>query len=622
MELTINGKKVQTTSLKVIGKGGEADVFDLGTGKVLKVFKTPTHPDYSGNPHEQKGAKERILKHQKKLLAFPKNLPQEVIAPIDLALNSKGEVAGYTMKFVGGADVIARLSEKSFRFGNMGNDVVNRIFLNLHGVVRGTHKASVVCGDFNDLNILFKGEQIFIIDADSAQFGQFLCMTFTQRFVDPTLCDVNASSPMLVKPHNENSDWYAFNVMLFMSLLYVDPFGGVYKPKDSTKRIPHSARSLNRITVFDDEVLYPKPATHWSVLPDLALQHFHSVFKKDKRGEFPSDLLKNLQWKQCSKCGVEHARPLCPVCSPQIGGIVKEKVIQTVSGKVTVSYILKTSGRIVFATYQHGIRFLVHENNSLRRETSEIIEQGPFDPDLRYKITGKGTVIGKAGRIKVFGDKARVLTADSKDKMPFFDANEQHFYWVQSGQLLRDGEFGGTEYLGDVLQDQTLFWVGETFGFGFYWAGMLRIAFIFDANNRGINDSVKLPHMGDQLISTRCYFAKDRCWFLWSAQYGSVRKNNCIVIKRDGSVIASSQAIDGDGTWLGTIGAKTAAGDFLLAATDEGIVQLKVDTGAIVETKRFPDTEPYVSTDCSLFAGSDGLYVVTLREILRLTISP
>jgi H/ACA ribonucleoprotein complex subunit 3 len=58
----------------------------------------------------------------------------------------------------------------------------------------------------------------------------------------------------------------------------------------------------------------------------------------------------------------------------------------------------------------------------------------------------------------------------------------------------------------------------------------------------------------------------------------------------------------------------------LFAATDEGVVQVKVEGGVIAEKQRFPDTEPFVDTECSLLVGSDGLYVITRSEITRLTI--
>ena len=71
----------------------------------------------------------------------------------------------------------------------------------------------------------------------------------------------------------------------------------------------------------------------------------------------------------------------------------------------------------------------------------------------------------------------------------------------------------------------------------------------------------------------------------------------------------------GDGSWLSEIRGKCAIGEFLLAATDKGIVRLETDLGKIVKTKEFPDTEPFVNAESHLFPGKDGLYAVDEKEI-------
>ena len=64
MDVYIGGKRVRLSPTMSIGKGGEADVFDIGGGKAVKVFKTPKHPDLQGLPLEQEGARQRLLEHQ------------------------------------------------------------------------------------------------------------------------------------------------------------------------------------------------------------------------------------------------------------------------------------------------------------------------------------------------------------------------------------------------------------------------------------------------------------------------------------------------------------------------------------------------------------------------------
>ncbi len=618
----IDGKMIVLSPSKTIGKGGEADVYDIGSGLAAKIFKLSGHIDYTGSPNEQQAARDRIDEHQRKLPAFPRNLPPRVIVPKKLITDQAGKrIVGYAMRLLRGTDVLLRYSDRSFREAGIKNETVVSIFRDLHSTVGGIHQAGAAIGDFNDLNVLASDTEAYIIDADSFQFEQYLCKVFTARFVDPLLCDSHKNNPVLCRPHTADSDWYAFAIMLMQCLLFVDPYGGVYRPKDPSKRIPHTARPMNRITVFDPEVRYPKPAISYDVLPDDLLQRFHLIFEKDERGVFPLVLLEEIRWTKCSSCGIEHARGICPSCAHVAEAAIKEVTI--VRGKVRATSIFRTTGTILFAAYQgNKLNWLYHEKSQFKREGGLVVAKGELDPQTRYRLCGEKTLMAKDGRLITLslGESPDKLLVDNYQRLPVFDANELSRYWTHSGQLLRDGQYG-SKYIGDVLENQTLFWVGPNFGFGFYRAGNLSVSFVFDARKSGINDSVKLSPIKGQLVDSTCVFSKDRCWFFHQVNILGERVNSCSVIHSDGSVEATAEAPDGDGTWLGTIRGKCAAGNFLLCATDDGIVKVEPNNGHITVTKEYPDTEPFVDSQSNLFPGSEGLYVARRREIIRLTIS-
>lgn len=615
-EILLRGKKIRLNPKKSIGKGGEADVYDIGNGLALKIFKAPDHPDFAGNPEEQKFAAGRILEHQQKLRLFPRNLPPGVITPSELAYNlSRDLVVGYAMKYVTGAELLIRFSERSFREKGVTGEKMLTILRHLYRLVPAIHQAQVVIGDFNDLNVLVRNEQIFLIDADSFQFGKFPCRTFTDRFVDPLLCDLRENQLVLDKTHNVQSDWYAFAVMLMQCLLFVGPYGGVYRPKDPDKIVAHQLRPLRRITVFHPEVRYPKPAIPYKVLPDDLLHYFHEVFEKDRRGIFPALLLENLRFTTCDICHTEHARAICPACAQVAPAAVKE--IITVRGEVKSIRVFKTRGVILCAAYQEKkLRWLYHEGNRYLREDDQVVLDGQLDPRMRFRISQDKTLFGKDSRVATLGKNRAVefLTVDEFKNLPIFDANYSGRYWLQGGQLFRDGEFG-PKYIGDVLQGQTLFWTGPRFGFGFYRAGNLTDAFVFDAKRTGIKDSLKLPLPKGQLIDATCVFADDYGWFFIASQEGGRVIHRCFLIESRGKLLAETLAEQGDGTWLGNLRGKCAAGKFLFSATDDGIVRLEASSGSIVATREFPDTEPFVNAGCQLFAGSEGIYVVDRKEI-------
>jgi len=621
MHTYINGRRIRIDPSRTLGKGSEADVYDIGSGKAAKIFKTASHADFHGDPGEQANAKARIKEHQAKLPAFPKGLPARVITPIDLATSKRGnQIAGYTMRLIPGADPLRAFSEKQFRLTVDPARIV-KIFLDLHKTVGAIHARGVVIGDFNDLNVLIRDAEAYIIDADSFQYGKWFARMYTERYMDPLLADPNQSHLTLHKPHNENSDWYAFTTMLMYCLLCVGPFGGVYKPRDKKKRVKHPERPLRRITLFDDEVRYPKPALPLHSIPDDLLQHFYQVFKKDARGSFPEHLIKNLDWKTCTHCDLVHARLTCPACAGTPATAVKETV--TVIGNVTNNRFFRTSGHIVFATVQNGkLRWIYHENNALKREDGRRVTTGSFEPKMRYRISGNKTILGRNGILVSLksGRPPERKAIGSFRNLPIFDANGEHTFFTRGHQLRKADDFGEV-YIGDILEGQTLIWTGETFGFGLYRAGTMNVAFMFTKGARSLNDSINLPKIPGQLIDITCSFSHTHCWLFVTYKHAGKILNRCTVIKQNGSVIASAETHSKDGTWLGTIRGKCAIGPMLLAATDDGIVRMDINSSSITKAKEFPKTAPFVTTESALFPAPGGIYVVNHKDISLLKLA-
>jgi H/ACA ribonucleoprotein complex subunit 3 len=410
--------------------------------------------------------------------------------------------------------------------------------------------------------------------------------------------------------------------MLMQSLLFVDPYGGLYRPGEAAHRVAHHLRPLHRITVFHPEVRYPKPATHWSVLPDELLEFFHLVFEQDRRESFPGHLLDNLRWTVCGTCGQEHARPRCPFCTQAIAAAIRETTV--IRGRVTATRVFQTTGIILCAAFQaERLCYVFHEKAQIKREDGSVIASGDLDSRTQFRLRGDATLLGRQGQLAVLQPPAEavLLSVDNRDNQAIFDANAEHIFWSHAGQLWRDGPLG-PHYIGDVMANQTYLWCGPRFGFGFSQAGGVQVTFIFDANKGGINDAIQLPPLRGQLVDAACVFATERCWFFVMIQHAGRRIHRCFVIHRDGSLEASAQAEAGDGSWLGGgLHGHCASGTFLLAATDDGIVRVEMDGQRLMITQAFPDTEPFVNTASRLLAGPDGLYVVGAQEIVRLKIA-
>lgn len=341
----LDGKRVSLSPSQAIGKGGEADVYDIGNGKVLKLFKDGKHPDLAGFPQQQQLADLKIAEHQKKLQQFPAHLPARVVVPEKLVFDTKDKSAriiGYVMRRVMNADMLLYRYAKDSGERKLvsGNDIL-AIFRDMHSTVRQVHGAHVVIGDFNDLNILVAGPEAYFIDADSWQFGQFRSIMYTEQFVDPLICTADAAAAKMVMrmPHSTDTDWYAFAVMLMRTLLCVGPYGGVHQPQDVKRKVAAFERPLKRITVFSPGVKYPKPAIPFTVLPDDLLQQFIAVFERDMRGEFPRRLLDSMRWTTCAVCKTEHARPTCPLCKQVAAAAVQSTTV--VRGAIIATRIFR-----------------------------------------------------------------------------------------------------------------------------------------------------------------------------------------------------------------------------------------------------------------------------------------
>ncbi len=141
---------------------------------------------------------------------------------------------------------------------------------------------------------------------------------------------------------------------------------------------------------------------------------------------------------------------------------------------------------------------------------------------------------------------------------------------------------------------------------------------LFDAERAGLNDRVEFALPPGQLLDATCAFGSDRCWFLAAIKEPRGVVNHCVLVARDGRVLARHSAPEGNGSWLGALHGKCVAGTALLCPTDDGVVRVEASGGVIAQTYTFPDTVPYVDSATHLFAGRDGLYAITARTIYLL----
>ncbi len=623
------------SALLEIGSGGEALIYRLPKrDQVLKIYRLPDDPFYSANPATAKqnmlGARARLGIVQRKLPSFPADLPSHVVRPLELSRDSLGGlINGYSMPFIRDAQNMIELSKRDIRTsrGITENDVVE-IFRGLHDTVKSTHRAQVVIGDFNNMNVMVRGKEAFIIDADSMQWGKFPAFTFTPRYVDPLICKANEM--IMARRHSELTDWYAFALMFFETLLYVHPYRGVYRPKDLKRLVPMELRPLHRISVFHPEVGCPSHAIPYQYLSDEMLEYYSALLEKDKRGEFPAKLLEQ-RWTKCLKCGVEHARTSCPKCALPV---LPENKVAVIKARASAERVFRTvNGVIVAASLGGGkLSYLYHEDQAFRRENGSVVIEMPLAPDLKFRLNAKRTVIskGQGSRNKSFiledgAPPKEILTEQYRDGDPVYDCNSKHIYWVYGGQLYHDTERSPFS-IGEIMPNQTRIWVGEEFGLAYYRVDQFHRAQIFDAENAGLI-ALDLPKVSGRLVDIGCYFTKSRVWLLLATELRGKITHRAFLFRSDGTAVATAEAEEGDGSWLGETvhsgkcgavlkNSKNQELHLLLAASSDGLIGVMDNGDKLMQKLEFPDTHGLVdAASTMLYDSKRGLYVVRRGEI-------
>jgi len=213
-----------------------------------------------------------------------------------------------------------------------------------------------------------------------------------------------------------------------------------------------------------------------------------------------------------------------------------------------VIQIFQTEGIILQATLQNNsFHYLYHANHEFKREDNVTLLSGELDANIQFAIFGKSTIVTNQGKaITLNQGQPQAIAAE------LIRANSFSRYWIDQGQLLRDGKLGN-EYIGDILEGQTQFWVGETFGFGFYRAGAISVAFTFDAKRSGICDRVNIPPIQGELIDANCVFSNDLCWFFSITQEQGKIIHRVSVLRPTGELAATIAAPKGNLPWLANI---------------------------------------------------------------------
>ena len=288
---------------------------------------------------------------------------------------------------------------------------------------------------------------------------------------------------------------------------------------------------------------------------------------------------------------------------------------------LNVQDVFHTDGTLLQVVLQEGtLRYLWFEDGRFFREgRRELLKNVALGPEWAYQIAGPGTLIARAGNTFLLDPPAqpqKVAASLYRGQQPAFTSNGKNYFWVEGPELMRNNTRAPLR-LGQVLGGQTQIWAGNSFGFGYYEAGGLNSAFIFDAETQGLKP-IELPLLHGSLLSVDCVLSDRRAWVLITIKERAKVVNHCFLIKSTGELLASATADKGEDNWLGTPGGLAAghsSTECLFVATEDGVVDVTQAGSSLQANTIYRGTEGIVRPKDRILWSQEGLYVCSGKDI-------
>lgn len=296
-----------------MAEGGEGFIYEYG-GDILKVYKKNVD----------------IASKEKKItLLIQKNLPKEVVKPIQPVYDIGNNFIGYIMPKVSGEEIRVLTNKKYLKANGIGTNDILKMLVRIQEVIEQIHKVGVCIGDLNDQNILFDTNgDVYFIDCDSWSIGTEKCEVVMDLYRDPL---------MRGNDFSESTDLYAESILIWKTITRIHPHGGTMNPD-----IDIMERMRRGISVIDNPaVKIPRTIKPWRNLSPLLIETLKKVFENKSRslgGEL-ADMYANLKF--CDKDQEYYYGKFdrCPLCDCNAAVISKPKS-QGVMGGLTLYAVL------------------------------------------------------------------------------------------------------------------------------------------------------------------------------------------------------------------------------------------------------------------------------------------
>jgi hypothetical protein len=595
MRVNLDGQVITLDESNLLGEGGEARVYAQGDDAV-KIFA-------DGAPASLAALR------AKKLGAFPAGLPDNVLAPLSLARNDRGDVVGYRMRRVRGAVDLGRLARPTARPLRDRNGVL-ALFRQLLATFTALHARGVVVGDANDGNVLVDDSgagHAFVIDVDSMQFGGLPCPVAHERFLDPRLYGVDLGKKPRFSPA---TDHYALRVALLQSLCFVHPYGGVHATLPTLLR-----RAETRHSVFRGDVMLPRAALPLSTLPEALFADLRACFDDDVRTDLLAGLLdaSAVRYVRCS-CGLEHARSSCPACRVRV--VVPVEVVR---GSISALPVLRTPGVVVAFALQAGRVNAIVDDGEGRLVRDGQVLVGDAGGDLVVAVDGSRAWLalssGDDGDVPlVCVDGARIVERTSTARAfgaPAFCVSTVGLFRICGDAIVHHAT---GVIVGRALRGRTWLFAVDDGCLAVWRAGRLLRA-LWCRPGKAPTE-IAMPALSGHVVDIAVASAGERALVSFAIDDGPRRVHRATLLDRGGQVVAHIEGAPDAHVLLGNVRGKVVQGDVVLSTSPRGLVVAHAAGGAFVERAAFADTHDLVDDSVDILAGSGGdIFVVARREV-------
>lgn len=615
MEVVIRNKRYRLDQAQTLGAGGEGTVIkaDIDGIVAVKVYHQPT-------PLRERKLKSFVAKNW--------SLPKSKIAlPIDIAFDAAGKnTVGLTMAYMGtGFEELISLSNKKYRttYGVNARQVVE-IFLDGAQTIKQIHNNGLVIGDLNDMNALFRGNEMLFIDVDAWQFEQFPCLVGSEQFLSPELYGIDLTQRAAFKPHH---DIYSFWVLLFKSLYLVHPYGGIHK---DYKKLTQRARA--RVSVYDTDVTYPKIALPLDTFGENQLTEcFRKVFVQGEKITIDETIATlNGFLSRLDKQGNYIAKPVITVAPKPLIGVVarsgmKSTLLFQFAGQLVESLV---QGETIYAiAYEQGqVVLYKHKLGQLQRKELFAEPNG----GARYQMQGDNLFVNLRGSNKVMvldmsSDKPVAVGTFETDvflanRRAMFRTTNKGYYRIINGMLMRGKVDVGAknfdeELVLNAMTNQTWFTAQDVVSSdgkfitalcGFNQV-MKRQLFWMLWGNQSFDLSLPELELNEALVDVSVKFSSQGVLIRRHTQQQGVDYIRAELVDNAGQVVFAAPKMRLEDHPAGSLHGQAYSTNVLLHPTDSGILQEKLREQTF---KTFDVTQGEVATGDALYIYQKGLLVV------------